>query len=68
MRNEQLRAAVKAGAHTLGAVVKAIYPTQPAKIRLAARMTMAAHVEYLESLGRLKVERGLLGRRILPVA
>lgn len=64
MRNEQLLAAVKNGAHTLGAVVKTIYPTQPAKIRLAARMTMAAHVEYLEALGALKVSRGLFGMRL----
>jgi glyoxylase-like metal-dependent hydrolase (beta-lactamase superfamily II) len=63
-RNEQLRAAVQAGAHTLGAVVKAIYPTQPAKIRLAARMTMEAHVEYLEALGLLRVQRGIFGMRL----
>lgn len=64
MRNEQLLAAVKNGARTIGAVVKAIYPTQPAKIRLAARMTMAAHVEYLEERGALKVSRGILGTRL----
>jgi glyoxylase-like metal-dependent hydrolase (beta-lactamase superfamily II) len=64
MRNEQLLAAVANGATTLGAVVKAIYPTQPAKIRMAARMTMAAHVEYLEERGALKVSRGIFGMRL----
>lgn len=64
MRNEQLLAAVGNGVKTLGAAVKAIYPTQPAKIRFAARMTMAAHVEYLESLGKLRVNRGIFGMRL----
>lgn len=64
MRNGQLLTAVGNGARTLGAVVKAIYPTQPARIRFAARMTMAAHVEYLEERGALKVSRGLLGLRL----
>ena len=66
MRDEQLLAAVANGARTLGAVVKEIYPTQPAKIRMAARMTMAAHVEYLEERGALKVSRGIFGMRLAP--
>ena len=64
MRNDQLLAAVGSGAKTLGAVVKVIYPTQPAKIRMAARMTMAAHMEYLEERGVLKVSRGFFGPRL----
>lgn len=64
MRNEQLLAAVGNGARTLGAVVKVIYPTQPAKIRMAASMTMMAHVEYLEARGALKVTRGIFGMRL----
>jgi len=64
MRNEQLLTAVRNGARTIGQVVKAIYPTQPAKIRIAARMTMAAHVEYLEARGVLKVSRGFFGMRL----
>ena len=63
-RNDQLLAAVGNGARTLGAVVKAIYPTQPAKIRMAARMTMMAHVEYLEARGTLRVSRGIFGLRL----
>lgn len=64
LRNDQLLAAVGNGARTLGAVVRAIYPTQPAKIRLAARMTMQAHVEYLEERGALNVSRGIFGMRL----
>ena len=64
MRNQQVLDAVGKGARSVGAVVKAIYPTQPAKVRMAARMTMTAHVEYLEGLGVLKVRRGMFGTRI----
>jgi hypothetical protein len=31
---------------------------------MAARMTMAAHVEYLEERGALKVSRGIFGMRL----
>lgn len=64
MRNQQLLDAVSRGARSIGAVVAAIYPTQPAKVRLAARMTMTAHVEYLEGLGALRVRRGIFGTRL----
>lgn len=67
MRNEQVLAAVQNGARRLGRVVDAIYPTQPARVRLAARMTIAAHVEYLEAQGLLRVKRGLFGTRLFPV-
>lgn len=66
MRNDQLLDAVRNGARTLGAVVDAIYPAQPAKVRLAARMTMMAHVEYLEGLGQLRVRRGIFGTKLEP--
>jgi glyoxylase-like metal-dependent hydrolase (beta-lactamase superfamily II) len=65
MRNEQLLDAVRSGARTLGAVVDIIYPTQPARVRLAARMTMMAHVEYLEGLEQLRVRRGMFGMRLI---
>ncbi len=64
LRNEQLLTAVANGAKTIGQVVKTIYPTQPAKIRMAARMTMTAHVEFLEERGKLKVKRGIFGPRL----
>lgn len=61
LRNAQLLAAVAEGARTLGAVVAAIYPAQPWQVRRAARLTMLAHVEYLEARGQLQVRRGLFG-------
>jgi glyoxylase-like metal-dependent hydrolase (beta-lactamase superfamily II) len=67
MRNQQVLTAVRAGARRIGAVVEAIYPAQPLPVRMAARMTIAAHVEYLEGLGLLRVSRGVLGTRLLAV-
>ncbi len=64
MRNEQVLEAVRSGASTIGAVVERIYPKQAFAVRRAARMTITAHVEYLEALGLLNVRRGLLGMRI----
>lgn len=65
-RNEQVLAAVKAGARTLGAVVSAVYPKIALPVRMAARMTVAAHVEYLEGRGELSVRRGPFGSRLVP--
>ncbi|UYN99604.1 MAG: MBL fold metallo-hydrolase [Devosia sp.] len=64
MRNDRLIEAVRQGATTLGAVIAQIYPEQPARVRFAARMTMMAHVEYLEALGQLRVTRGPFGLRL----
>lgn len=64
MRNRQVVEAVQNGARSIGSVVRAIYPNQPAKVRLAARMTISAHVEYLAARGDLAVTRGLFGTRL----
>jgi glyoxylase-like metal-dependent hydrolase (beta-lactamase superfamily II) len=64
LRNEQIVEAVRAGARTIGAVVDAIYPAIALSVRLAARMTVAAHVEYLERFGPLAVSRRPLGMRL----
>lgn len=65
MRNQQVIAAVHDGARSVRAITAAIYPRQPLPVRIAAHMTIAAHVEYLEGLGQLTVTRGLLGARIV---
>ena len=65
-RNAQVVAAVAAGARSIGAIVSAIYPRQNLLVRRAAAMTIAAHVEYLEKLGRLTVSRRPWGTRITP--
>ncbi|WP_240232517.1 MBL fold metallo-hydrolase [Devosia lacusdianchii] len=64
MRTEQVVAAVRNGARTVAHIVDAIYPTQPLPVKLAARMTITAHVEYLEDRGQLQVARKLFGTRI----
>lgn len=64
MRNDQVVEAVQHGASTIAAIVARIYPRQPLPVRFAAAMTINAHVEYLEALGKLRVRRGLLGMRI----
>ncbi|HEY8577791.1 MAG TPA: MBL fold metallo-hydrolase [Devosia sp.] len=66
MRNQQVLAAVQSGARSIGAVVRSIYPQQPVAVRLAAAMTIRAHVEYLAERGLLTVGRGLLGLRLTP--
>jgi len=63
-RNRQILAAVAGGAHSIGALVGAIYPNIALPVRAAARMTVTAHVEYLESLGQLRVRRGIFGTRL----
>lgn len=63
-RNEQVMTAVANGAKSIAAIVAKIYPPQSLAVRLAAGMTVLAHVEYLASLGRLTVRRGLMGQRI----
>jgi glyoxylase-like metal-dependent hydrolase (beta-lactamase superfamily II) len=65
-RNEQVVAAVAAGARRIGQIVRAIYPQQSLAVRRAAAMTILAHVEYLEGLGRVRVTRGVLGVRVFP--
>lgn len=67
VRNQQVLDAVGNGANSLRKVLDAIYPTQPARVRMAARMTIAAHVDYLEEQGRLRVRRSPLGMRLTPI-
>jgi len=66
MRNMQVVDAVRAGARSIGAIAEAIYPTQPYAVRRVARMTIAAHVEYLAGRDLLSVSPGWLGDRITP--
>lgn len=63
-RNAQVLAAVRAGADTLGKVVSAVYPNVAPTTRIAARMTVTAHVEYLEDRGDLEVRRSPFGARL----
>lgn len=68
LRNAQVIAAVRKGARTIGDLLRAIYPSLDLKLVPAARMTLSAHVEYLEQTGRISVRRSLLGIRLSPAA
>jgi len=63
-RNAQVLEAVGAGARSVGAITRRIYPGLALTLIPAARMTVAAHVDYLEARGALVVRRGLLGMRV----
>lgn len=56
-RDAQIRAAVRQGPHTIEDLLERIYADITDAVRPAARMTLAAHVEYLETLGAIAVER-----------
>lgn len=62
-RNGQIVAAITEGAHTVGAIVGKLYPGVSMAIRFAARMTVTAHLEYLEAQGAIRLQRGWRGLR-----
>ncbi|WDR06505.1 MBL fold metallo-hydrolase [Devosia rhodophyticola] len=63
-RNGQIVAAVTEGAHSVAAITSKIYPNVSWIIRRAAKMTVGAHLEYLEASGALRVHRRPWGTRI----
>lgn len=67
LRNRQIADAVAKGARRIGQLLDQIYPTLPARLRMAAALTLRAHVEYLEAQGLIRVRHGLFGTRLSPV-
>ncbi len=65
-RNAQIVGAVTAGARSIGDLLREVYPGLPLAVQPAARMTLAAHVEYLADRGRLAVTWAPLGAAIRP--
>lgn len=63
-RNGQVLEAVRGGAHTVGAITRAVYPGIALPLVPAARKTAAAHVDYLAAEGALAVRQGAFGPRI----
>jgi glyoxylase-like metal-dependent hydrolase (beta-lactamase superfamily II) len=59
LRNDQIVRAVNAGARSVGAVVRAVYPKLPVTLIPAARMTTQAHIEYLAERGLIRAHYGL---------
>jgi len=66
-RNRQVVEAVAAGATSLEALRRRIYPTLALPLRGAARMTLKAHVEYLADRGLTGAMPGLFGLRLFPL-
>ncbi len=67
LRNQQILDAVEAGASGVGEVVDRLYPHVSMKTRIAARMTVVAHLELLEEEGSLNIRRSLLGKTRLSL-
>ena len=68
LRNQQILDAVAGGASSVGQVVNRLYPQAGTKTRIAARMTVVAHVELLEEEGDLDISRLLPGRMRLSLS
>ena len=66
-RNDQVVAAVESGARTIGQLVRAIYPGLGLEVMPAARMTLAAHVEYLATQGAIRARWTPLGPELTPI-
>jgi glyoxylase-like metal-dependent hydrolase (beta-lactamase superfamily II) len=66
LRNRQITDLVLGGVTRPRDLVAAIYPVLNPSLRLAAGMTLTAHLEYLEQMGTLRVERSLFGPRVFP--
>ena len=66
MRNSEIIRAIESGARSIGDLLGAVYPNLSLPLMPAARMTLAAHVEYLATAGRIRARRGLFGPRLSP--
>ena len=65
-RNRQILELAAGAPQTLDTLLDIIYPDMPGRSRFAARLTLAAHVEYLVETGELHWRRTLRGRLITP--
>jgi len=65
-RNEEIEAAVRAGARGISDLLTRIYPTLGGQVRVAAAMTLRAHVEYLTEIGTIRSWRTPFGLRFAP--
>ncbi len=57
LRNQQIIQAVGNGAVSVGKIVDVLYPRVNYKIRIAARMTVIAHLELLKEQKKLRIKR-----------
>lgn len=66
LRNRQVVDGVNAGAQTISELRHKIYPTLAVNLQFAAALTLRAHVEYLDGIGQIRMQRGLFGTRLSP--
>jgi glyoxylase-like metal-dependent hydrolase (beta-lactamase superfamily II) len=66
LRNKQVIDAVNAGATRVDHLLDRIYPQLKGPLRLAAGMTLRAHIEYLEDQQAIRARRTLFGLRLSP--
>jgi glyoxylase-like metal-dependent hydrolase (beta-lactamase superfamily II) len=64
LRNSQIVEAINAGATRVSELVDRIYPLLKGSLRFAARLTLRAHIEYLEAERLIRVHRGPFGTRL----
>jgi glyoxylase-like metal-dependent hydrolase (beta-lactamase superfamily II) len=67
LRNAQIVDAVNAGATRVEHLLDRIYPQLKGTLRLAAGMTLRAHIEYLANQNAIRAQRTLFGLRLSPV-
>lgn len=66
-RNAQILDLIGKGPKTPDALLQAVYPDIPVENRFAARLTLAAHVEYLVETGAARTRFGIGGRHVIRV-
>ena len=66
LRNRQIAEAVAAGTTKIGHLLDRIYPTLDTSLRLAAALTLRAHIEYLAAQGTIRARRTPFGLRLSP--
>jgi glyoxylase-like metal-dependent hydrolase (beta-lactamase superfamily II) len=66
LRNKQIIDAVAKGATRVDQLLDRIYPQLNGTLRVAAGMTLRAHIEYLSERHSIRVRRTLFGLRLSP--
>jgi glyoxylase-like metal-dependent hydrolase (beta-lactamase superfamily II) len=64
-RIEQILVGVDKGANEVKSLLRRIYPKLSIRLRLAARWTLVAHIDYLVDRGDLRWRWGLFGKRLV---
>jgi len=62
-RNNEILVGISSGANTASKLLARIYQDVPQSLKLAARVTLNAHLEYLIGRGDIVARRGLFGVR-----